>query len=287
MSDEIDSCVRTAAATLHGMLGLGGLAAELVVVFERLKAERDAALGIGETAAAKARLRTATQALIELVGADGPMDLEDAIARTATKVRALEGALEERETHAEALVEIVHDTLWSEQHRNEDVGDMAKRVKAALDEMRERALKAEHERDVYRMCWHRDMAKGRDALAVTQRAVSNQQDAVDAEWERAEKAERALGSLLAIIHRDGGHHQARVGAEQAVKDAHERWGRLIALADRAEVAERALGEARGTLASMTHERDALQRLLNLIDKSCPSNNGSAFDVGPGFRCRTR
>jgi hypothetical protein len=66
-----------------------------------------------------------------------------------------------------------------------------------------------------------------------------------AERTRAEKAEHALGNLLAIIHRDGGHHQGRVGDEQAVKDAHERWGRLMQLADRAETAERELAEIKG------------------------------------------
>lgn len=37
--------------------------------------------------------------------------------------------------------------------------------------------------------------------------------------ERAESAERHLGSLLARIHRDGGHREALVGAEAAVAEA--------------------------------------------------------------------
>jgi hypothetical protein len=48
-----------------------------------------------------------------------------------------------------------------------------------------------------------------------------------------QRTANALGNLLAIIHRDGGHHQGAVGDEQAVKDAHERWGRLITLAESA------------------------------------------------------
>ena len=45
------------------------------------------------------------------------------------------------------------------------------------------------------------------------------------------KAERKrvlepLLNLLAIIHRDGGHHTSEVGIEQSVKDAHEVWGQL-------------------------------------------------------------
>jgi hypothetical protein len=38
---------------------------------------------------------------------------------------------------------------------------------------------------------------------------------------------QALGNLLAIIHRDGGHHIDRVGYDQAVKDAHQVWAGLM------------------------------------------------------------
>ena len=40
-----------------------------------------------------------------------------------------------------------------------------------------------------------------------------------------------LLNLLAVIHRDGGHHTAAVGLEKSVKDAHERWGQLMIAAD--------------------------------------------------------
>ena len=40
-----------------------------------------------------------------------------------------------------------------------------------------------------------------------------------------------LGDLLAIIHRDGGHHHDKVGSQQAVDDAHEIWGRLVSYAE--------------------------------------------------------
>ena len=43
----------------------------------------------------------------------------------------------------------------------------------------------------------------------------------------------ALNNLLAIIHRDGGHHTEAVGIEQSVKDAHERWAGLQALREAA------------------------------------------------------
>ena len=34
---------------------------------------------------------------------------------------------------------------------------------------------------------------------------------------------RLLSNLLAVIHGDGGHHEAEVGTEQAVADAIEKW----------------------------------------------------------------
>lgn len=45
--------------------------------------------------------------------------------------------------------------------------------------------------------------------------------------DRAEKAEAELRNLLAIIHRDGGHHTSDVGLVQSVEDAHKVWGKLI------------------------------------------------------------
>lgn len=42
------------------------------------------------------------------------------------------------------------------------------------------------------------------------------------------EAEKALGNLLAVIHRDGGHYQAEHGTEKAAKDAE-----AVVLADRA------------------------------------------------------
>jgi hypothetical protein len=40
---------------------------------------------------------------------------------------------------------------------------------------------------------------------------------------RADEGTRLLGELLAHMHRDGGHHHAAVGTEQAVKDAIKNW----------------------------------------------------------------
>lgn len=41
----------------------------------------------------------------------------------------------------------------------------------------------------------------------------------DALCARVRELERAHGNLLAVIHRDGGHHVDRVGWKQAAKDA--------------------------------------------------------------------
>jgi hypothetical protein len=55
----------------------------------------------------------------------------------------------------------------------------------------------------------------------------------------------ALGNLLAVIHRDGGHHTEAVGVEQSVADAHKVWADLIsALEDITGAAEEAWGPDR-------------------------------------------
>jgi hypothetical protein len=62
------------------------------------------------------------------------------------------------------------------------------------------------------------------------------------ERERIDSLERHLGGLLAIIHRDGGHHTENVGYRQSVDDAHKIWAGLVearrgALEEAAVVAE--------------------------------------------------
>lgn len=75
-----------------------------------------------------------------------------------------------------------------------------------------------------------------------------------------EKAETALGNLLAIIHRDGGHYQSEHGAEKAVEEAHQVWSRLISRTEKAEA----------ELALMTLDYDKCRRergeLLNQRDQ---------------------
>ena len=60
---------------------------------------------------------------------------------------------------------------------------------------------------------------------------------------RLEVAEQQLGNLLAIIHRDGGHHTEKVGARQSVEDAHQRWADLILRVDAASEAYKEVCQA--------------------------------------------
>jgi len=46
--------------------------------------------------------------------------------------------------------------------------------------------------------------------------------ALHAEVEALQVERHHLGELLAVIHRDGGHHTARVGLEASLRDAHDR-----------------------------------------------------------------
>ncbi|MBK8260179.1 MAG: hypothetical protein IPK80_02445 [Nannocystis sp.] len=69
--------------------------------------------------------------------------------------------------------------------------------------------------------------------------------------ERAETAERERDNLLAIIHRDGGHHTGEHGVSQSVADAHATWAAVVrerdAATERAEKAERERDEARARI----------------------------------------
>jgi len=54
-----------------------------------------------------------------------------------------------------------------------------------------------------------------------------------AELAQLKTKEDLLGNLLAILHRDGGHHEGEVGTEQAVKDAMKIYYQLRAELDEA------------------------------------------------------
>ena len=52
-----------------------------------------------------------------------------------------------------------------------------------------------------------------------------------------DEARRDLGEILAVIHRDGGHHTGEHGLSQSVADAHATWASVVRERDeaRAEV----------------------------------------------------
>ncbi len=76
---------------------------------------------------------------------------------------------------------------------------------------------------------------------------------------RAEALEAELGNLLAIIHRDGGHHTGKVGYRQSVKDAHLVWAKMMSCNEALEAENKRL-------------REALEALTNHLD-------GDVIDVG--------
>ena len=57
-----------------------------------------------------------------------------------------------------------------------------------------------------------------------------------------EISERMLKNLLAVLHRDGGHHTAEVGLTQSVEDAIERWAQDRRRIDALETQLKQMGE---------------------------------------------
>lgn len=55
-------------------------------------------------------------------------------------------------------------------------------------------------------------------------------------------AEHELKNILAVTHRDGGHHTGKVGLSQSVEDAHKVWAELQSAKEAAEMAEKITGE---------------------------------------------
>lgn len=66
------------------------------------------------------------------------------------------------------------------------------------------------------------------------------------EEEDRDNAMEMLGNLLAVIHRDGGHHTTEVGLEQSIEDANGVMAKVWAFADRA-LAEAGKTPRKGTL----------------------------------------
>lgn len=82
----------------------------------------------------------------------------------------------------------------------------------------------------------------------------------------ADQTERALGNLLARIHRDGGHHQVRFGTEQSALDAEQ------------------------AVVTTRHERDELRAHLNIFASCAECANCHrpcdflGLDAPHAFRC---
>lgn len=100
----------------------------------------------------------------------------------------------------------------------------------------------QYERDA--QCWLNDAREreksgisDRDSLAAMFKAFA----------ERSTVA-RALGNLLAVIHRDGGHYQAEHGSEKAAKDAEALW---CELAEQIDALKSELASAVGALRMIT------------------------------------
>jgi predicted RNase H-like nuclease (RuvC/YqgF family) len=72
---------------------------------------------------------------------------------------------------------------------------------------------------------------------------------------------RDLKDLLAVIHRDGGHHTAQVGVTQSVRDAHNKWA---ALTSRAEAAETKLAyQIKAAVVTAEYTRPILEKVSAL------------------------
>lgn len=91
--------------------------------------ERAAQLAASETRAAVARAERAEQQCAELA-AENACRRDDARLAEAEREKS---AVMPSETLAESIVDMVHDTLWSAEHRGEGVVEMARRVKAQRD----------------------------------------------------------------------------------------------------------------------------------------------------------
>jgi hypothetical protein len=83
---------------------------------------------------------------------------------------------------------------------------------------------------------------------------------------------KALGELLAVIHRDGGQYQEEKGTKQAVEDAHAVWAALVAERDEAREAVRRLA-------------GALEKQQELYARRIPSSPPQSS--GPGWNRKFR
>jgi hypothetical protein len=96
-----------------------------------------------------------------------------------------------------------------------DVDDVAKRAVEEIRRLRELQEESEHQ-------MHLRIRSGYD------KTVADSWRAKVAEVERErDEARRNLGEILAVIHRDGGHHTGEFGVSQSVADAHATWAAVV------------------------------------------------------------
>ena len=98
------------------------------------------------------------------------------------------------------------------------------------------------------------------------------------QWAHAQECVRRLPGLLAVIHRDGGHHTDSVGLDDSIDDAHAAVAELRDRAERAEAGPRgmsprqirefdaALAETGRLLAELATTREALAEAKSQISE---------------------
>lgn len=81
---------------------------------------------------------------------------------------------------------------------------------------------------------------------------------------------RMLGDLLAVIHKDDGHHTEKVGLQQSVESAVEEWAdmtsRMYRLEEKLEGAESSLYTARHRDTDMSQQIAELERQLRHVEE---------------------
>lgn len=119
--------------------------------------------------------------------------------------------------------------VWYEPQDDDDLVEAVRVMACERDEARaeihvavERLLSQGVRAEVERLRRERD----EDIVESTQKALS----LVAAE---RDAARRDLGAILAVIHRDGGHHTGEHGLSQSVADAHATWAVVVRERDEA------------------------------------------------------
>lgn len=146
----------------------------------------------------------------------------------------------------------------------------------------------------------RQFKKGQESMATeitALRAAVESRDAEIAELNETiataiaaiQREENWLGELLAIIHRDGGHHQVKVGTDQAVKDAHRIWADLQSQRDaRIKALEDGLKQCQRTLAVLTDPSQANQSItIANVWASCVEAENRARSLLPPAQGETQ